>query len=478
MESLLTVLVNTPASPEETSSYLNNLRGRSDVIMSAATAVNGASTALLLMLNDVPVERCVAGYMLLLSVQAEDLNESVYLSFLVHARRVFSAAAPYQLSFVHSEAIKVLRAVTRISVVSNKPRVVLNLLHRAIGLLSPSPSCLTAVHTMYLQACIQGQAYDAAVKFLRSTLILEISLRYAPLQGIDVVEYFYYAGICFIAVDDYDAALASFFQCMSIPANSLSAVVVSAIKKARLVALIRYGKELVTSMHVSSVVSRFLNQPMAGYDDLANAFALKDSTRMNAVLAAEASIFASENNLGLARRVVEASQRHQLKRLASTYISLSLSDIARRLQLPDTAAAERAVLKISRSGDIRARIDLSTGFVVFEVDAVSSSSSGSGSGSISGRSSHGVSNESVLTPQSARLLEECMRKTMELSNKLRDMHIEAITSHKYLVKNSTVFSRSMGPADGIPSMMGRGREMGIGVMGVMGSDYDYPMDMT
>ena len=35
--------------------------------------------------------------------------------------------------------------------VSNKPRVVLNLLHRAIGLLSPSPSCLTAVHTMYLQ---------------------------------------------------------------------------------------------------------------------------------------------------------------------------------------------------------------------------------------------------------------------------------------------------------------------------------------
>ena len=61
----------------------------------------------------------------------------------------------------------------------------------------------------------------------------------------------------FIAVDDYDAALASFFQCMSIPANSLSAVVVSAIKKARLVALIRYGKDLVTSMYVKYIYVLF-----------------------------------------------------------------------------------------------------------------------------------------------------------------------------------------------------------------------------
>lgn len=52
----------------------------------------------------------------------------------------------------------------------------------------------------------------------------------------------------YIAVGDYETALATFFQCMSIPAQSLSSVVISAVKKARLVALIHYGKDIVTSM--------------------------------------------------------------------------------------------------------------------------------------------------------------------------------------------------------------------------------------
>ena len=57
----------------------------------------------------------------------------------------------------------------------------------------------------------------------------------------------YNSSYSYIAVEDYPAALASFFQCLSAPASALSQIVICAVKKARLVALIHYGRELYVS---------------------------------------------------------------------------------------------------------------------------------------------------------------------------------------------------------------------------------------
>ena len=51
----------------------------------------------------------------------------------------------------------------------------------------------------------------------------------------------------FIAVKDYPAAMENFMQCVTTPANSLSYIVVCALKKAKLIALIYFGRELVVS---------------------------------------------------------------------------------------------------------------------------------------------------------------------------------------------------------------------------------------
>jgi hypothetical protein len=45
------------------------------------------------------------------------------------------------------------------------------------------------------QACIKGQIYDVAVAFLHSHSVLEMDLKRAPVQAVDVVKYFYYAGM-------------------------------------------------------------------------------------------------------------------------------------------------------------------------------------------------------------------------------------------------------------------------------------------
>lgn len=56
--------------------------------------------------------------------------------------------------------------------------------------------------------------------------------------------YLYYS---YIAVDDYPNALASLLQCMCTPSLALSAVVIAAAKKARLVAMIHYGRDFTAS---------------------------------------------------------------------------------------------------------------------------------------------------------------------------------------------------------------------------------------
>jgi hypothetical protein len=195
---------------------------------------------------------------------------------------------------------------------------------------------------------------------------------------------------------------------------------------------------------------------MGVYDNIATAFAQSDRAVLEAALVADETVLAQDGNTGLALRAVDALTRHRLKRLAATFISLSLEDIARRAGLPDAAAAERAVLRLVRAGDITARINTTTGFVHFEEgSAASSSALGAASSSSSG--------ESLLNAESAQLLEQCMRQTVELSQKLHAMQRAAVTSHKYLIKNTPA------AAKGHMSSAGEGmRGLGMAGMGMAG----------
>ena len=82
------------------------------------------------------------------------------------------------------------------------------------------------------------------------------------------------------------------------------------------------------------MVARFLKQPMPVYDFIVKAFTLNDKAGLAAAIEAGVELLNQDQNLGLAQRCLEALTRHQLKRLSATFISLSLSDVARRAELP------------------------------------------------------------------------------------------------------------------------------------------------
>lgn len=105
MDALLEVLLSCPSSVDGVEAYLNNIRSRSDVIMGAATHAEGSTTALMSILVGIPVANCSAGFVLLLSLQSEALNETSYITFLTLSRNFFLNAQSMHIPFVLAEGI-------------------------------------------------------------------------------------------------------------------------------------------------------------------------------------------------------------------------------------------------------------------------------------------------------------------------------------------------------------------------------------
>merc|ERR1719277_1558306 len=70
--------------------------------------------------------------------------------------------------------------------------------------------------------------------------------------------------------------------------------------------------------------------------------------------------------MGLAQQVVQSLQRHKVKLLTNTYLTLSLVEIAK--DESKTAEVETLLFDMISEGEINARIDQSTGNVSFEED--------------------------------------------------------------------------------------------------------------
>jgi len=327
-----------------------------------------------------------------------------------------------------------------------KARAIIPSLLRAVALLSPRPHCLSPAHPDLLQACITGEAYSFAQEFLKTQDIFEVNLKETNLVPEDFLRYFYNAGVCCIASGQWAAAMEYLDQCISAPANVLSPTVSSAIKKAKLVSLVLNGRSMVVSSTTSSVVVRFCKTKLETYDCIVKAFETSPQ-ELARVLAQESDALVRDGNLALAKMAVDALTRHRIRRLALTYLTLSLEQIALKADLSE-CDVEGCILKLVVAGEVKAKIDGNSKIVTFLDDGTLGGESRGETGSSSA--------EEVLAAQRVAMrVEGYLQQTTELSQRLRDMHQSVLTSASYLSKSS-------------------GRSMGLGGMGM--STVNYSME--
>ena len=121
---------------------------------------------------------------------------------------------------------------------------------------------------------------------------------------------------------------------------------VEAFKKYVLVSLLAQGKYTGLSKQTSGFVQRGVKKCCNPYIEFANAFATHEMEKVVKVATQYEATFRKENNFGLVKQCIQALARSNIQRLTQTYLTLSLADIAKAVNLQSPKEAEQYLFKM------------------------------------------------------------------------------------------------------------------------------------
>lgn len=115
--------------------------------------------------------------------------------------------------------------------------------------------------------------------------------------------YYYYGGMIYTAMKDFDRALYFFEVCVTTPALAMSHIMLEAYKKYILVSLILHGKVIPVPKYSSQVITRFMKPLSQAYHDVATTYQSSSSDDLRNDMTKYRDVFIRDNNLGLVKQV-------------------------------------------------------------------------------------------------------------------------------------------------------------------------------
>jgi len=170
----------------------------------------------------------------------------------------------------------------------------------------------------------------------------------------------------------------------------------------------RHGEAAGMPKYTALVLQRHVKDSIGPYVEFGETFGSKRLSKLRASLVKNSETFARDHNLGLAKQCVQALVRRRIRRLTRTYLTLSLEQIASDAELSGVKEAECYITLMVSNGEISAAIDGIKGMVHFT-----------------------ERDESYDSSATLRLMEENLRRTIELSSRLVDMNGKLAVDQSY-----------------------------------------------
>lgn len=305
----------------------------------------------------------------------------------------------------------------------------IDLLARAIRKIQLSDSQLTSIHADLCRLCLLAKCFKPALDFL-GTDITTISQEGVQFDAKYFLLYYYYGGMIYTALKNFDRALYFFEVAITTPALAVSHIMLEAYKKYILVSLILNGKVGNVPKCTSQVVGRFIKPLSQAYHDLATVYASNNSDELNNIVSNYQEMFNREGNMGLVKQVVASLYKKNIQRLTKTFLTLSLSDVAARVKLSGPGEAEKYILNMIEDGEIFATINQKDGMVIFHDDP-----------------------EKYNSPDMLQKLEYEMSICAELDRRIQEMEEEILIDSQYIKKSSGTQDDDIAPTQ-TPKMSG------------------------
>nr|CAD7589576.1 unnamed protein product [Timema genevievae] len=287
----------------------------------------------------------------------------------------------------------------------------IDLLRRAIHKIQLFDSQLTSVHADLCQLCLLAKCFKPALDILNID-VTSISQEGNQFDAKYFLLYYYYGGMIYAAMKNYDRALYFFEVAITTPALAVSHVMLEAYKKYILVSLILHGRVQSIPKYTSQVVGRFIKPLSQSYHDLASAYFTNNSDDLRALINKYQEPFTRDSNMGLCKQVLASLYKKNIQRLTKTFLTLSLSDVASRVQLSGPLEAEKYILNMIEDGEIFATINQKDGMVIFHDDP-----------------------EKYNSPDMLRSLEEEMAVCTDLDRKIQSMEEDIMVNPQFVKKS-------------------------------------------
>lgn len=252
--------------------------------------------------------------------------------------------------------VRTRRAVTGISLLSD-----------AIMKLQQSGSQLTPLHSDFCLLCLEAKCFNPALVYLEIDYT-EIKIEQRNEDTKQVVLFYYYGGLIYSAIKNFERASFCFEVVLTIPASVMTPIMQEIYKKYILTTLLVHGKlpEPLLPKYTSQSVTRHrkhLDQP---YIKFAQEYATQVPEKVRRVITSNRSIFERDENLGLIKQCLAQLYKRNIQRLTKTFLTLPLRDVANYVGLANESEAESYILNMIDDGDISATINQLDGMVAFE----------------------------------------------------------------------------------------------------------------
>uniref|UniRef100_A0A8C6BX23 COP9 signalosome complex subunit 3 n=1 Tax=Monodon monoceros TaxID=40151 RepID=A0A8C6BX23_MONMO len=182
----------------------------------------------------------------------------------------------------------------------------IGILKQAIDKMQMNTNQLTSVHADLCQLCLLAKCFKPALPYLDVDMV-DICKENGAYEAKHFLCYYYYGGMVYTGLKNFERALYFYEQAIATPAMAVSHIMLEAYKKYILVSLILLGKVQQLPKYTSQIVGRFIK----------------------------------------------------------TFLTLSLQDMASRVQLSGPQEAEKYVLHMIEDGEIFASINQKDGMVSF-----------------------------------------------------------------------------------------------------------------
>ncbi|XP_026823448.1 COP9 signalosome complex subunit 3 [Rhopalosiphum maidis] len=247
-----------------------------------------------------------------------------------------------------------------------KPMSAIPIIRRAICKLQEKPYQLTQLHCLLCQACLMSNNLKPALSLLDQDIYVlgtdEPGVTFDPKF---FLSYYYLGGVIYTAMKNYSRAITFFEIALTTLLPLLSQVMVESYKKFVLVSIIHLGTVPTLPKLSPALIERVLKPVCQAYLDIIPAYQSGDPEELQRTISKYHDVYIRDNNKGLVKQVVKALHRKNIHKLTNTFLNMSISDLAQRINLPNIVEAEEHLMSMIESGEIYGKINRKEGTIMF-----------------------------------------------------------------------------------------------------------------